>query len=243
MSMHVVPTSGLTDGRSKIIWVCSSGSGLSFKAGEFKKGQSRSDMDFNADMVSLSSISQGIMDRLNCSEAINDPVLYEAQPLHSPCLIFPVDIFIWLCYLLTSTLAFSGFLCLHCPLKSLVSASMPRSRGIPRRGGRSGIRANPSHSAPQQVSPIASVPPASPPSDQEGIISNNSYHSSRFVFHSQLNRPVVTVNFTVFVSEEERNPVSPTPFASSNSQDDSILLGNMAGRVFHVERWNEEATA
>jgi len=52
---------------------------------------------------------------------------------------------------------------------------------------------------------------------------------------------VVTVNFTVFVSQEESTQLSSTPSASAHSQDDSILLGDMTGLVFHVDRMHVDA--
>lgn len=243
MIEHATQTPGLTDGRRKFYRVHVIGGSLRFKAGELKHVQSRSELDFNASMATLYSIRLINMDQLNSSAAVNDSVLYEAKPLQFPCLIFPVDLIaqLWNRQDFSSTPAISSFLCLIRSLRSFASVTMPHSRGIPRRRGRSGIRARPSQSAPQQVAPIALVPPSSPLSDQERIIPNNSYQTSRFVFQSRLNRPVVTVNFIVFVSEEESNQLSSTPPASSNSQDDSILLGDMIGLVFHVDRMYEDA--
>ena len=51
----------------------------------------------------------------------------------------------------------------------------------------------------------------------------------------------MTVNFTIFVSEEESNQLSSTPSASSHSQDDSVLLGDLTGIVFHADHMQEDA--
>lgn len=120
---------------------------------------------------------------------------------------------------------------------------MPRRRGIPCRGIHSGNRGSLSRPAPQIVTSIASTLPSSPSLDQDRFPPNNSYQTSRFSFQSQLNRPIVTVNFTIFVSEEEGNPSSSIPSVSSPSQDDSILLGDLSGRVYHADHMQEDAPA
>lgn len=51
----------------------------------------------------------------------------------------------------------------------------------------------------------------------------------------------MTVNFTVFVSEEESTHLSSTPSAFAHSQDDSILLGDMTELVLHVDRMHVDA--
>lgn len=52
---------------------------------------------------------------------------------------------------------------------------------------------------------------------------------------------MLTVNFTVYVTEEKNYQFSSTPPASSPSQDDNILLGDMTGLVFHADRMQRDA--
>lgn len=118
---------------------------------------------------------------------------------------------------------------------------MPLRQGTPHRGSHSGNRGYPSQPASENVAPIASAPPSSPPQDRDRLIPNNSHQTSRFAFQSRFNQPVMTVNFTIYVSEEESNQLSSLPSFSSHSQDDSILLGDMTGIVFHADQMQEDA--
>lgn len=243
MTEHATQPPGLTDGRRKLFTVRVVGDNFKFMASEFNADQSRSKSDINASKAPLSLTRLIKMDRLYFSLAVNGSVLYESELLQLSSLVYPVDsnARLWNRQDFSSIPTITGLFCLNQALRSSVSVSMPRSRAIPRRGGWSGIRGKPSHSAPQQVAPIALVPPSSPLLDQERFIPNNSHQTSRFIFQSRLNRPVVTVNLIVFVSEEESTQLSSTPSASAHSQDDSILLGDMNGLVFHVDRMHVDA--
>lgn len=121
-----------------------------------------------------------------------------------------------------------------------VFSSMPCLRGISRRGSHSGNRGQPSRPVPEIVEPIASAPPSVQPPNQNRSVPMNSQQTSRFMFQSRLDRPVVTVTFTISVSEEESNQHSSTPSISSFSQDASVLLGDMTGIVFHADHMQED---
>lgn len=242
MTNHTKQTLGLTDGRRKSYQVRGAGGYFRFTVSELRSAQSRSAMEFNASMATLLTVRLINVNQLNIDAAINVSALYEAMLLQGYCLIFPVCSIsrLWNRQNFISAPTSSGSLYLTRSLRFLAAVSMPRSRGIPRRGGRLGIRGC-SPPVPEQVAPIALAPPSSPPLEQDRILPNNSYQTSRFIFQSQLNRPVVTVNFTVFISEEENYHLSSSPPPSSPSQDDSILLGDMTGLVFHADRMQEDA--
>lgn len=76
--------------------------------------------------------------------------------------------------------------------------------------------------------------------DDDRLVPNNSHHTSRFVFHSRPNKPVVTVTFTISVSEEDSIQLSSPVDSSSHSQDVSVILGDMTGIVFHVDQIQED---
>lgn len=117
--------------------------------------------------------------------------------------------------------------------------TMPRSRGIPRRGGRSGTRVGPDPENLHPVSPMASVPPSSPSSEQESLAPQGTYQTFRLRFPSRLIRPEVVVNLSVYISEEEPDDPSSTSHASASPQDNDILLGDMNGLVFRAHRIEE----
>lgn len=124
-------------------------------------------------------------------------------------------------------------------LGSLVLSAMPRSRGVPRRGGRSGTRVGLDMEDLQPIAPIASAPPSSPSSEQECLLPQGTYQTFRFRFPSRLVRPEVVVNFTVFISEEEPGMPNSNSPASASVQDSDILLGDMNGLVYRAHRYEE----
>lgn len=129
--------------------------------------------------------------------------------------------------------------CSEFPSK-LTSLIMPRLRGISRQGSHSGNRGQPSRPTPEIVPPMAIAPPSNPHLDHDRLVPNNSHRTSRFVFHSRPNKPVVTVTFTISVSEEDSIQLSSPVDSSSHSQDASVLLGDMTGIVFHVDQIQED---
>lgn len=219
MTEHATQPTGLTDGRRKLFTVRVVGDNFRFMASAFNVDQSRSKSDINVSKAPLSSIRLIKMDRLYFSMAVNGYVLYKCELLQLSSLVYSIDsnAQVWNRQDFSSIPTITGLFCLNQALRSSASISMPRSRGIPRHGGWSRIRGSPSHSAPQKIAPIALVPPSSLLSDQERLIPNNSHQTSRFIFQSRLNRLVVTMNFTVFVSKEESTQLSSTPSASAHS--------------------------
>ena len=128
----------------------------------------------------------------------------------------------------------------HCPSRWL-TLKMPRRRGISRRGGSSASRGRASHSTPQNVIPITSASPSSPPSIQARHLPNNSFQSSRFTFHSRLNRPVLTASITIILAEEEDHPSDPAISSSSQTQEDSTHQGGMEGAMFTADNMQEDS--
>lgn len=116
-----------------------------------------------------------------------------------------------------------------------VTLKMPRRRGISRRGGSSASRGRASHSMPQNVIPIASASPSSPPSSQARHLSNNSFQTTRFTFHSRLNRPVFTASITIILAKEEDHPNDPTLSSSSQTEEYSTPQGEMEGAMFTTD--------
>lgn len=109
--------------------------------------------------------------------------------------------------------------------------NMSRERGIPRRGGRSGVRVSSVRGCVQPVSPIREEPPSpeSDDSEQECLLPEGTYQSFRFRFPSRLVRPEVVVNFLVFFTEED-------PCAPSRARDNDIFVGDVFGTVFRTRR-------
>lgn len=130
----------------------------------------------------------------------------------------------------------------HFPLLGCSDNSkMPRRRGISRHGGNTGNRGRASHSAPQNVIPIASTSPSSPPSGHDRPLPHNSFQTTCFTFHSRLNRPLLSASITVILAEEEDKPSSSAHTTTSQSQDDSVLQGEMVGVVFNEDNMQEDS--
>lgn len=92
----------------------------------------------------------------------------------------------------------------HFPfLSCFVNLKMPRRRGVSRRGGITYNRGRASDSTPQNVIPIASASLSSSPSCHARPLPHNSFQTTRFTFHSRLNRPVLSASITVILTEEE----------------------------------------
>lgn len=116
----------------------------------------------------------------------------------------------------------------------------PRLRGISRRGSHSGTRGYSSHPIPEVVEPLTAAPPSPRPLNLQNTISMNSQQSSRFVFQSSLNKPLVIVNFTISVSEEPSITQNPSPPPPTVTEDANVLLGDMTGVVFHADHMQED---
>jgi len=101
---------------------------------------------------------------------------------------------------------------------------MPRSRGVPRRGGSSASRGRTRSSPSPLVIPISSASPSSPPLSPARPVPNSSFHNSRFTFRSRLNQPVITFTTTIMVSEDAEEPVDPSS-SSTPSPEASISQG------------------
>jgi len=122
---------------------------------------------------------------------------------------------------------------------NLAIRNMPRSRGVSRRGGRSGVRVSPEMEDLHPISPMALAPPSSSSSEQEYLVPQSTYQTFRLRFPSRLVRPDVVVNFTVYILEEVPDePASSSP-ATASVQDSHILLGDMNGLVYRAHRSKE----
>lgn len=93
------------------------------------------------------------------------------------------------------------------------------------------------------ISPMASAPPSSSNSEQEYLVPQGTYQTFRLRFPSQLVRPEVVVNFSVYISEEVPSEPDSTSLASASVQGSHILLGDMNGLVHRVHRPEEIQTA
>ena len=87
-----------------------------------------------------------------------------------------------------------------------VSSKMVQRRGVSCRGGTTGNRGGASQSAPQNIVPLASASPSSPPSDHGRTFPHNSFQTTCFKFHSRLNKPVLSASITVILAEEGARP-------------------------------------
>lgn len=116
----------------------------------------------------------------------------------------------------------------------------PRIRGISRRGTHSGSRGQSTRSPPEFAEPSQAVAPSPRPLHLTIPIPMGNQQSSRFVFQSSLDKPVITVNFTISVSEEAIR--SPTPASPPRiiQGDSEILLGDLTGVVFPIDPMQED---
>lgn len=231
-------TAGSMDGRSADCMVQAVGGINRFKVSDFTLLQPRSWLEFISSMATMTDLWFRVLDQCY---GINASGLYWAK------LPLSWRIVIWVWHgrrpEISRALSAPGYfhsICLHW-LSAL--ATMIRRRGIPRRGSNSGNRGGRARPMPQTVDPISSMPPSPPMPELDKSRPNNSFQTSSFSFQSQLNRPTVTINFTVSVYEEEGNSSSSAPSDYAPSQDDSILLGDLDGCVYHVDHRQEDAPA
>lgn len=69
-------------------------------------------------------------------------------------------------------------------------------------------------------------------SDHGKPFPHNSFQTTRFKFHSRLNRLILSANITVILVEEEDRPSVFVHTSNSQSQDDSVLQGEDVRIVF-----------
>jgi len=168
---------------------------------------------------------------------------------HLSLIFFPHPCFVQVIWKLAWVLSLAWFNCAqsfpiqlcHFPLPGgSENSKMPRHRGVSRCGGNTGNRGRASHYAPQNIVPMSSASLSSQPSGHARPLPHNSFHSTGFTFHSRLNRPVLLASITVIFGEEEDKPSSSAHTTTSQSQDDSVLQGEMAGVVFNEDNMQED---
>jgi len=113
---------------------------------------------------------------------------------------------------------------------------MVHRRGVSRCGGTSGNRGH-SQLVPHNIIPLAS---ASPSSDHGRPFPHISFQTTRFKFHSRLNKPILSANITIIITEEEDKPSSSVHTSPSQSQDDSVLQEDVVGSMFNCDDLQEE---
>lgn len=209
-----------------------------FKASTLTTELSRNQFYFISRMVKMKAHGFWV---LLSGHGINASFLFNTMPLPSCCIM----LCIWCgriqeVYQVPSLLRHWSSTCLH---KFSVPAITMRRRGIPRRGSNYGNREGRAYPAPLTVNPISTIPPSPLSLESEGARLNSSFQTSSFSFQSEVNRPIITFNFSVSVVEEEGNSSSSTPSANDPSQDDSILLGDLSGHVYRAGRQHEEHPA
>lgn len=119
-------------------------------------------------------------------------------------------------------------------LIALAFGVMERSRGVPRRGGRSGIRIAFDEEEVHSVAPMEAMANSSSSSEQEFLLLPDSYQPIRLRIPGRLLRSDVIVNLSIYLSEAapEDNPSSSQ--APARVQSSEILLGDMNGRVYRM---------
>lgn len=196
--------------------------------------QSRGDGPFNSSMKALQSMPAWFMVRRHPPAMLTDapPYMRITMSIHNQNCPTTAGVPSW------DTLV-SRTRGVEERLRSLDLDAMPRSRGVPRRGGRSGIRVAPDIAELHSISPMASAPPSSPSSEQESLVPQGTYQTFRLRFPSRLIRPEVVTNLTIYISEEEPGDHTSISPASASVQDSEILLGDMNGLVYKAHRNGE----
>lgn len=133
----------------------------------------------------------------------------------------------WPCIALSCLFPLSG---------SYVSTKMVRSHGVSHHGRTSGNCGRP-QSAPQNIILLAS---ASPVSEHGRPLPNSSFQTTHVKFHSRLNKHVLSASITIILSEEEDKPNKSAHTSLLQSQDDSVLQGDVVGRMFNCGGLQEE---
>lgn len=171
---------------------------------------------------------------------------------HIHLLIFPHSCFIpaaWklIWYMVLVWLVYSRLFLIWSCLISLPSLSanlnMVRRQGVSRRGRTTRNRGWASQFAPQNIVPLASVSPSSPPSDHGRPFPHNSFQTTYFKFHSRLNKPILSASITVIFTEEEDKPRSSAHTTVSQSLEDNILHEDVADVMFKGDNLQEEGIA
>lgn len=121
-------------------------------------------------------------------------------------------------------------------LQTLQLDTVMRRRGVPRRGGRSGVRIVRDEEVPHPIAPMAASPPSSSSSEEEFLFLPDSYQTFRFRIPRRILQSDVIVNFSVYLSEAPSVSPSWSSPASAYLQGSEILMGDMNGRVYHMAR-------
>lgn len=198
-------------------------------AGDGKLVQNRRDGAFKPSEAALDSMRSRMMDPRPLPAVITANSLYNgnAQTFHEQSK--PFDAGNWQ----GDTLACRIRVVEQC-FKALALGDMPRSRGVPRRGGRSGIRIANEVEELNPIAPMAALPPSSSSSEQEFLVLQDTYQTFRLRIPSRLIRSDVIVNFSVYLSEEAPGDPSSSSPASASIQGSDILLGDMNGMVYRT---------
>lgn len=111
---------------------------------------------------------------------------------------------------------------------------MVRSRGVPRRGGRSGICTTLDSEEVNSFAPREAMANSSTSSEQEFLLLPDSYQPIRLRIPGRLLRSDVILNLSIYLSEAapEDNPSSSQ--APAEVQSSEMFLGDMNGRVYHM---------
>ena len=118
--------------------------------------------------------------------------------------------------------------------KALALGAMMRNRGVPRRGGRSGIRIANEGEEPHPVAPMATMPPSSSISEQEFLVLQDSYQTFRLRIPGRLMHSDLIVNFSAYLSEATPEDHSSSSPVSASIQSSDILLGDMEGKFYRM---------
>lgn len=132
-----------------------------------------------------------------------------------------------------------GILCeIERKLQVIQLGKVMRRRGVPRRGGRSGVRAAREEEEPHPIAPMAASYPSSTSSDEEFLFGQNSYQSFRLRIPGRDLQTDVIVNLSVYLTEAP--PIEPAGSSLASAVagllDSEILLGDMDGTVHRMAR-------
>jgi len=114
--------------------------------------------------------------------------------------------------------------------------AMVRSRGLPRRGGRVGTRLASEGEEVNSFIPRATMTNSSSSSEQDFLMSPDSYLPIRLRIPGRLLRSDIIVNMSIYLLEAAPEENSPSSQVPAELQSSEILLGDMEGRIFRMLR-------